>query len=155
MPLRWWSAVGLAPSRASGTETKWRCRNMPAGATRPRPPAPIKNQPVYWRFFPGPYGSACGQHAEPSLAETRCIANKLLYRKISHCLVQSQRKRKKPCAPETRNAWWHCNAVRLVGRVGQRAVRRSCLCFYPQKSFRKRHRQRRRPAKPGLQQSGV
>ena len=38
VPLRWWSAVGLAPSRASGTETKWKYRNMPAGATRPRPP---------------------------------------------------------------------------------------------------------------------
>ena len=90
MPLRWWSAVGLAPSRASGTETKWRCRYMPAGATRPRPPAPIKNQQaISLRFFPEPYGSACVQHAEPSLAETRCIANKLLYRKISHCLVHS------------------------------------------------------------------
>ena len=96
-----WSAVGLTPSRASGTETKWRCRYMPAGlprrsgaemgATRPRPPAPIKNQQaISLRFFPGPYGSACVQHAEPSLAETRCIANKLLYRKISHCLVHSQ-----------------------------------------------------------------
>ncbi|MBQ4337206.1 MAG: hypothetical protein IJC34_08440, partial [Lentisphaeria bacterium] len=30
--------------------------------------------------------------AEPSLAETKCTANKLLYRKISHCLVQSQLK---------------------------------------------------------------
>ena len=60
---------------------------------KPRPPAPIKNQPVYWRFFPGLCGSASVQHAEPSLAETRCIANKLLYRKISHCLVHSLKKR--------------------------------------------------------------
>ena len=58
---------------------------------KPRPPAPIKNQQaISLRFFPGPYGSACVQHAEPSLAETRCIANKLRYRKISHCLVHSQ-----------------------------------------------------------------
>ena len=58
--------------------------------SKPRPPAPIKNQQaISLRFFPGPYGSACVQHAEPSLAETRCIANKLLYRKISHCLVRS------------------------------------------------------------------
>ena len=58
------------------------------GATRPRPPAPIKNQQaISLRFFPGPCGSACVQHAEPSLAETKCTANKLLYRKISHCLA--------------------------------------------------------------------
>ena len=57
---------------------------------KPRPPAPIKNQQaISLRFFPGPCGSACVQHAEPSLAETRCTANKLLYRKISHCLVLS------------------------------------------------------------------
>ena len=29
-----WSAVALTGSRASGTETKWKYRNMPAGATR-------------------------------------------------------------------------------------------------------------------------
>ena len=82
-----------------GTETKWKYRNMPAGATRPRPPAPIKNQQaISLRFFPGPCGSACVQHAEPSLAETRCIANKLLYRKISHCLVHSQTEKQCPLA---------------------------------------------------------
>ena len=58
--------------------------------SKPRPPAPIKNQQaISLRFFPGPCGSACVQHAEPSLAETKCTANKLLYRKISHCLVHS------------------------------------------------------------------
>ena len=58
--------------------------------SKSRPPAPIKNQQaISLRFFPGPYGSACVQHAEPSLAETKCIANDLLYRKISHCLVHS------------------------------------------------------------------
>ena len=78
VPLRWWSAVGLAPSRASGTETKWlvrrslgeggRCRYMPAGlprrsvaemgATRPR------RDQVHSKY--------------------------LLYRKISHCLPSAQ-----------------------------------------------------------------
>ena len=75
--------------------------------SKPRPPAPIKNQPVYWRFFPGPMVQRT-KCAEPSLAETKCIANDLLYRKISHCLVHSQAK----------NLAAICNPVLNVSVIG-------------------------------------
>jgi hypothetical protein len=64
---------------------------MPAGATRPRPPAPIKNQPVTGDFFRG-FTVQRTKCAEPSLAETKYIANDLLYRKIRQCLVQNLEK---------------------------------------------------------------
>ena len=56
---------------------------------KPRPPAPIKNlQAISLRFLPG-LTVQRAERGEPGLAETWCMANELLYRKISHCSVHS------------------------------------------------------------------